>query len=133
MRYPKKAHTLENIVQFFYQTYSMYYRLSQTKCLFLSYNKTVIDFDAVDIRIYQPSKVIFTSASGLSITFLRLINPASVNITFLRLIKPYIHLIEVNNCILLYDWIESCLLIGSICLDLHKSVDLPENWSELGA
>ena len=57
----------------------------------LSYDKTVIDFDAVDIRIYQPSKVIFTSASGLG------------DYHFLRLINPYIHLIEVNNCILLRD------------------------------
>ena len=30
---------------------------------------------------------------------------------------------------LLYDWRESCLLIGPICL--HKSQCLPENWSKL--
>ena len=30
---------------------------------------------------------------------------------------------------LLYDWRESCLLIGPICL--HKSLCLPGNWSEL--
>ena len=30
---------------------------------------------------------------------------------------------------LLYDWIESCLLIGPI--RLHKSLCLPENWSKL--
>ena len=30
---------------------------------------------------------------------------------------------------LLYDWRESCLLIGTICL--HKSLCLPENWSKL--
>ena len=30
---------------------------------------------------------------------------------------------------LLYDWRESCLLIGSICLP--KSLCLPENWSKL--
>ena len=30
---------------------------------------------------------------------------------------------------LLYDWRESCLLIGPICF--HKSLCLPENWSEL--
>ena len=29
---------------------------------------------------------------------------------------------------LLYDWRESCLLIGPICL--HKSLCLPGNWSE---
>ena len=28
---------------------------------------------------------------------------------------------------LLYDWRESCLLIGQICL--HKSLCLPQNWS----
>ena len=31
--------------------------------------------------------------------------------------------------VLLYDWRESCLLIGPICL--HKSLCLPENWSNL--
>ena len=30
---------------------------------------------------------------------------------------------------LLYDWRESCLLIGPICL--HKSLCLPQNWSKL--
>ena len=30
--------------------------------------------------------------------------------------------------ILLYDWKESCLLIGPICL--HKSLCLPGNWSK---
>ena len=30
---------------------------------------------------------------------------------------------------LLYDWRESCLLIGPICL--YKSLCLPENWSKL--
>ena len=30
---------------------------------------------------------------------------------------------------LLYDWRESCLLIGPICL--HKSLCLRENWSKL--
>ena len=31
--------------------------------------------------------------------------------------------------LLLYDWRESCLLIGPICL--YKSLCLPENWSKL--
>ena len=30
---------------------------------------------------------------------------------------------------LLYDWRESCPLIGPICL--HKSLSLPQNWSKL--
>ena len=78
----------------------MHYRLSKTKCLFLSYNKTVIDFDAVDIRIYQPEKVIFTEAGGLG------------EYHFLRLINPYIHRIEVNNCIMSTEIeVNNCFVI----------------------
>ena len=35
---------------------------------------------------------------------------------------------ECINCILLYDWRESCLLIDPI--SLHKSLCLPGNWSK---
>ena len=34
-----------------------------------------------------------------------------------------------RHIFLLYDWRESCLLIGPICL--HKSLCLPQNWSKL--
>ena len=37
--------------------------------------------------------------------------------------------VDVRYACLLYDWRESCLLIGPICL--HKSLCLPENWSKL--
>ena len=36
---------------------------------------------------------------------------------------------ESDKRLLLYDWRESCLLIGPI--RFHKSLCLPENWSEL--
>ena len=38
-----------------------------------------------------------------------------------------IHERESGHRALLYDWRESCLLIGPICL--HKSLCLPGNWS----
>ena len=37
--------------------------------------------------------------------------------------------IRIPYLVLLYDWREYCLLIGPICF--HKSLCLPENWSEL--
>ena len=48
---------------------------------------------------------------------------------------PFIFLKKLSEVLwtrqdaLLYDWRESCLLIGPICL--HKSLCLPENWSKL--
>ena len=36
---------------------------------------------------------------------------------------------SVRHIVLLYDWRESCFLIGPICL--HKSLYLPQNWSKL--
>ena len=43
--------------------------------------------------------------------------------------KPPPPSITGTEFVLLYDWRESCLLIGPICL--HKSLCLPENWSKL--
>ena len=37
-------------------------------------------------------------------------------------------LISLFNFFLLYDWRESCFLIGPICL--HKSLCVPGNWSK---
>ena len=52
-------------------------------------------------RIYQPSKVIFTSASALG------------KYNFFGLINPYVNLIEVNKCILLNVFFQ-CKLNGTI-------------------
>ena len=51
---------------------------------------------------------------------------ALVNITILRLTNPYVNLKRMNQYILLYEWKESLLLIGPICL--HKFLCPSENW-----
>lgn len=62
----------------------------------------------MDIRIYQPEKVIFTKAEGRG------------EYHFWGLINPYVHRIEVNNCFVI--WQKQTFLLNWVCYAIKVCV-----------
>ena len=74
--------------------------------------KQLVHSYSVNIRITQPSKVMFTQANFASVNITVLENFASVNITVLGLTNPDVNLKRMHHCILLYDSYKRPPLIG---------------------
>ena len=81
-----------------------------------------LEKDKVVIKVSTPDKLVDTVKVSIyeKVVF-------SITFVLRHVTVPYIK--TVMKISLLYDWRESCLLIGPICL--HKSLCLPENWSKL--